>query len=166
VIPRLEVSRVARPYDRTAGTYVYVEPKISDCVNISTWSKHLGIPIPKETLTDLHCTVMWSKDVTNDASCDPSQAHVAQLDHFEYWDGHDGDGYIVAVLTSWDLHQLHNKWKLRGCRHSFPDYMPHVTLMSKIRPSDVLLRRLESASKSLYGTPIVFLNEQIENAKA
>lgn len=163
---RPELARQSRGYDGTSGTYVYVDPRLQDLDKIAGWSRDLGISIPPERVADLHCTVMWSSDTPNQTRTDPTAVHRARVDHFEHWYGHDGDGYVVAVLDSPFLHRLHQKWVARGCQHTFPDYVPHMTLASKIKATPELLARLDAATEIHKRMPISFINESIENAKS
>lgn len=82
----------------------------------------------QEEANDLHCTLVYSAtSPTFDTRplLDPCKAHVVR---FEHWPGHDGDGYLVAVLQSESLQRIHKYWLSMGCTHSFPEYTPHITI--------------------------------------
>jgi len=82
-----------------------------------------------EEANDLHCTIMYSKDERPYERVmpilDPVKAHLVR---FEHWPGHNGDGYLVAMLESEGLQRVHKFWRAMGCEHSFPEYTPHITL--------------------------------------
>lgn len=164
-MPIKEIAKTYRPFDGTSGCYVAVVPYLDSVNTIRGWARSIGLPMDEARESELHCTVMWSHAIPADARCNPEYSVPAELDHLEYWDGHDGDGYIVAVLNSEPLRQLHQKWLTRGCVHSFDDYTPHVTLLSKIKPSPLMFEKMVQASDRLKGSAVKFYGEQIENIK-
>lgn len=87
---------------------------------------------------DFHCTLMYSRDaaphmirVTKMLNEGPFR-YAAWSDCVEYWDGHDGDGYLVLKLISRDLMLRNEQYKDLGCKHSFPTYEAHITLADKL----------------------------------
>lgn len=154
------------PFTRKSGLYVCVEPNAYSNEKLKSWTNEFQ-EIQKDARIpeDYHCTVMWSKIVPTCTDYDPDMDYIARLDHFEYWDGHDKDGYLVAVLTSPSLHHLHKQWVRRGARHSFEDYTAHVTLLDKFKPSSSLSAKIDKMTKSLRGSPLSFTNEALESIK-
>jgi aryl carrier-like protein len=138
---------------------------------LRSWAAQLvGAENLKAKIVDnLHATVMWSKVAPAPEAMRlvDAQAHyLAEFDHFEYWDGHDSDGYLVAVLTSDSLTRLHEEWKRRGARHSFDDYLIHVTLHEKLRPTEKMLQDMRTLSVSLKGSWLSFTGENIQDIKS
>lgn len=95
-----------------------------------------GIDVHEEI--DFHCTVMYSREeaphmirITKMLSEGPFR-FKAWSDCVEFWDGHDGDGYLVLKLVSRDLALRNEQYKNLGCRHSFPNYEAHITLADKL----------------------------------
>lgn len=161
-----ELSKTYRPYTSKIGMYSSVAPIPSSVSTLLKWQKELNIRGARQAPQDeLHCTVMWSKVVPNceGIDVDPDMDYVAKLDHFEYWDGHDKDGYLVAVLTSPGLSHRHTQWKLRGAVSSFPDYVSHVTLADKFRPTPDLFKRIVQLSDKYRGCALSFSNETLED---
>lgn len=82
---------------------------------------------------DSHITVMYCRGKSFDANIkELQQANFSQDGHitgFEYWDGHDNSGYLVARVSCPGLHDRHQFWKKVGLTHSFDDYTPHITLL-------------------------------------
>lgn len=162
----LEVAKTFRVYTGTAGAYVSVSPIDIYVKVLGKWAEELGFPFDAKRLDSLHCTVVWSKQTVNNTSVDSSFHHVAKLNRFEYWDGHDNDGYLVAIFDSPSLVHLNKKWVNRGAAHSFSDYTPHLTLKDKFVPDQELFDKISSLSKKYKGTLISFNNECLESAKS
>ena len=122
-----------------------------------------------EPFEEMHCTIMYSRD---DA---PHSIRVIQLldappfsykawtDKLDYWDGHDGKGYLVLRLTSHDLAVRHEQYKDLGCTHSFPNYEAHITIASDIKKPDCFaeLNRMLKNNKF----EITFNGEHVEDIK-
>lgn len=154
------------PYDGSAGIYSSVEAIPDSREKLQAWSSKLAPKLARRTNPDdFHCTVIWSKVSPNRTDVDPKMDYLARLDHFEYWDGHDKDGYLVAVLTSPSLLHRHKQWKSRGAVSSFPDYCAHVTLADKFTPTPDLFKQIVQLSDKYRGQVLSFTNETIENTK-
>jgi len=158
------------PFDGTSGFYSKVFPTDYSKRKLSAWANKLR-PLDARLYEDdkFHCTVIWSKVIPKSVGSTLVPAakgtFVAKLDHFEYWDGHDKDGYVVAVLQSPDLKGLHENWKSHGAVHSFSQYEPHVTLFDKFIPTPYLHRQLRMLSQKEKGSILSFNNETLENLK-
>lgn len=91
--------------------------------------------VDKESIS-FHCTVMYSKSALTGCSVAEAQRIARQMtgpvqarvERFNYWDGHDNEGYLVAELYAPDLARWHNVWKDLGAIPTFDEYLPHVTL--------------------------------------
>lgn len=166
MISSLEIAKTYKVYDGTSGTYVSVVPTDESCRVLQHWSSAFQLDNAKPE-DSLHCTVTWSKAAVGSSSgmCDPDQLFYAELDHFEWWSGHDKDGYLTAVLKSPGLAERNQAWAQRGAVHSFDPYLPHVTLASKLGLTDTLSQRMKELTYMYGGFPLWFHNETIENAK-
>lgn len=162
----LELAKSYRPYTGKSGLYVSVSTLPNYNKLIADWAEEFGKPLTSRQEQELHSTVMWSKQTVNNTSVDANYNHVARLNRFEYWDGHDNDGYLVAVFDSPSLIHLHKKWLNRGAVHSFSDYLPHLTLRDKFTPNQDLFDKIGELSKKYKGSMISFNKEQIESLKS
>ena len=151
------------PFDGTKGCYVSVsvlqDPEIRLPVNLP-WS--LG--------SDLHCTIVYSRESAPSYpealyDVDDKTVYIAKLVELEYWDGHDNDGYLVAKLDCPELNARNKFWIAKGCKHSFDDYTPHVTLAKNFLVTDQLRDMIASFNIALKRHPIEYKlgNETIEN---
>lgn len=163
----LEIAKTFRPYDGTSGTYVSVMPSDESSKVLQHWIRAFRLTSLTKPASDLHCTVVWSKTPVGrvEGLCDATLQLTSELDHFEWWAGHDNDGYLTAVLKSSDLTARSRLWSQRGAVHSFDPYLPHVTLASKLALTKDLEDRILYMSRLYTGFPLVFNGEQIENAK-
>lgn len=125
-----------------SGIYCSVIP-YKDTVE---WLKTLQ---PVENDCNLHCTVMYSKDmVDNHATVfsrlglGPEDVFVAKPKAVEFWNGHDGRGVIVLTLDSRDLEEAHERVRQFGVKPTFDPYVPHVTLASGAENNPKWLRRV------------------------
>jgi hypothetical protein len=109
---------------------------------------------------------MYSKGhFARDLSIKADQKFVAFIKGIEFWDGHDGDGYLVVTLDSPDLQELNRDWAARGLVHSFPDYSPHVTLKSKLSDSVSLQQKMTRIIPKVKGFKLTFGQQTIEGLK-
>ena len=160
-------AKTGRPLTpESSGTYVCVLPDARSKINLGYIAKALGVPLRDEDFEELHSTVMYSKGHSpHDLSIQPDQKFVAFIKDIEFWDGHDGDGYLVVTLDSPDLQALHKEWIARGLVHSFPDYSPHVTLKSKLSDSVSLQKKMMRVTPKVKGFKFTFGQQTIEGLK-
>jgi hypothetical protein len=168
VISQFQVSaRVHKPYtvDGT-GCYVSVSPDADSVLLIGEWMHDLGFWLSPEREAKLHCTVIYSATARpTDYIADPFRKLIGTLSHFEFWDGHDNSGYVVAKLVSPDLKERNRYWTERGAVHSFEDFTPHVTLLHNLSSTPAMLQRLESVGNRRRGENLVFYDEHLEDCK-
>jgi hypothetical protein len=160
-------AKTGRPLTpESSGTYVCVLPDAKSKINLGHIAKALGVPLSDEDFEELHSTVMYSKGhFARDLSIKPDQKFVAFIKGIEFWDGHDGDGYLVVTLDSPDLQELNRDWAARGLVHSFPDYSPHVTLKSKLSDSVSLQQKMTRIIPKVKGFKLTFGQQTIEGLK-
>ena len=159
------VREMAEPYTGSNGFYAWVNLSTDSLEDIITYFPELKFT-PTELL-DLHVTVMYSKTAI-------SVYDVIKADHkfytetnaigVEYWDGHNGDGYLVVKVESSDLQQLHNKWKQCGAVPTFEDYTPHMTLKTPFKKNDALVKELNDRAKNK-PLNLTLIQEQVRDLK-
>lgn len=124
-------------------------------------------------IQELHCTIMYapagvgSSDIRdNDLNPVPLPC-TARVLRFEFWEGHDNAGYLVAVLKSDALNHIHNLWRLRGCIPTFSEYKPHMTIQTPFDAYRGLSRKLRMANDEILeeGLIIKLENERVEDIK-
>ena len=127
--------KISRRYSGTAGIYVCAVPLHGMRKLIDVVTQCLPEDFQLDT-EEAHCTLMYSKNhhpnqlVAASAACQGAKQFHAVIDEIKQWPGHDGDGYLVAALSSPCLNARHEHWKRTGAVHSFEDFVPHVTLAS------------------------------------
>jgi 2'-5' RNA ligase len=126
--------------------------------------------IKMEPDDDLHCTLMYSRE----KAPEPAKANKLLLQsanyaalpyELEYWDGHDSAGYIVLKMKSDTLADRHEAWKSAGCEHSFPDYVPHITVAKDLQKESNVTEAIAKINGLLanYDRPIIFGDEKISD---
>lgn len=110
--------------------------------------------IPPAVKHDLHCTMMYDKrDLEAPlVEVDPTKEFKANVTKLEVL----GDG-LVFHLTSTDLADEHRRLKEGGYEHSFPDFLPHMSLTYDFNNYDRL--RLEHAFQGWEGRELTFGKE-------
>ena len=123
-------------FDGLTGTYVCMKPSSE---GIDALHQNLKLDdLPNGPDKDLHLTIMYSKEHVAHTIPDlHDNEHVALATGIEHWSGHDGDGYLVLKMICNPAKQLHEGFKDVGCKHSFDDYTPHVTLKTGLQKDEV-----------------------------
>ena len=122
-------------YSGKSGIYVCVRPVYGMRKLLDIVTPMLPPDFPLD-LEDQHCTVMYSRYhqphslIATDKANEGDRQFNANILSIKQWPGHDGKGYLVAELYSDDLQARHQHWLKTGAIHSFPDYVPHITLAS------------------------------------
>ncbi len=152
--------------NQSSGTYVCVLPDAQSKITLGKIAFALGLPLHDDDFEDLHSTVIYSKDrFPSNTKIPHDRQFSAFVKDVQFWDGHDGDGYVVLVLDSPDLVALHQEWKDRGLIHSFDDYTPHVTLKSKLANSVRLEQKINTVKPKVAGLKLKFGQETVEGLK-
>lgn len=163
----LSFSKTYRSYTGEVGCYVSVVPDVDSQMKLVDWAQRLGYWLDPVQESTLHCTIVYSKDgAPLSYDIDPRACFKARLRGFEFWEGHDNSGYLVATLESPALAERHNYWVAAGADHSFSEYAPHVTLLRGVRPTDALYQRMMRLSDRERGSLLTFYNEHVEDIKA
>lgn len=157
-------AKTTRPLTReSSGTYVCALPDKDAVATLLRIGDYLGIKVDS---SELHCTLSYAK------GCFPKQAKTSKARRFsariaglQFWDGHDNDGYLVVMLDSLSLIERNQYWAAHGLKHSFDDYSPHVTLVSKLDKTPELITAMDKTSRVFINRILVFTNETIEGLK-
>jgi 2'-5' RNA ligase len=108
------------------GLYVWVNP---DERSTNMLLRMLATaPFKTYDGTELHCTVMHSRDFPQSAAPIADRKCFAVLEAFLTWQDHKNRTIVVAALSSPDLEHLHEELKQQGCVHGYPEYNPHITV--------------------------------------
>lgn len=171
-------------YSGTSGFYaaVLVDLDFGFRSLVALTQSVIGVNIQEEKaaekdpddLVGFHCTVMYSKFPL---TCSPTQAAAVasrmtgpitvKVHKYEYWDGHDNEGYLVAQLVAPDLVRWHNAFADLGAKATFDDYIPHVTLLTgdKARGCKDKLLQLNASLVARGGLTMVMTGVQIFDLK-
>lgn len=111
------------------GIYLAVKPTPLSCLDLSKMQKaiHLKSPIVKDKL---HCTLMYSADAEGKGYApNPDIVYDAEVVGCEIM-GTKESGWqaLVLKLKCPALHRRFNLAQSRGLKHSYPDFLPHVSL--------------------------------------
>jgi len=121
-------------YYGVGGIYISVLPDNTSKSHIGEYVKSLLPPFPLDIFHDeAHMTVMYSKTSGIDVEQMVAPDEIVALPiKFEYWDGHDRDGYLVLSMVSKPASDLHDHILSLGAEHNFDDYSPHMTIIHGI----------------------------------
>jgi hypothetical protein len=111
--------------DCPGGFFVKALPTTESAVLLASYFRVLD-PLQ----IDLHATVLYTKQTAVDVilpKIDKHSRYSAIGKELLYWESNDGN--IVLKLDSPDLVALHQQFKDAGLVPSFPEYIPHVTLI-------------------------------------
>lgn len=155
-------ARTLTPLTKESGAYVSVTPDATGLRTLSELAIALGVVTDVDKL---HCTLSYAKNCFPTAGADNCLRFGAKIVGIEFWDGHDNDGYLVVKFDSPDLEARNRFWTSHGLKHSFDDYTPHSTLVSKLEKTPELIIRIGKVVRIAYGRSITFTNETIEGIK-
>ena len=157
-------AKTSRPLTReSSGTYVCALPDKDAVATLLRIGDYLGIKVDS---SELHCTLSYAKGCfPKGAKTSKSRQFTAVVKGLEFWDGHDNDGYLVVLLESPSLTQRNQYWAAHGLKHSFDDYSPHVTLVSKLDKTPELITLMDKTARVFINRALVFTNETIEGLK-
>lgn len=159
---RLQAKTLTPLTKESSGAYVSVMPDAQGLQTLANIAVALGVVSDPD---EMHCTLSYAKGCTTKAVANPNLRFGAKIKGIEYWDGHDNDGYLVVMLYSSDLKNRNRYWTARGLKHSFQDYTPHTTLVSKIEKTPELVTLMGKVGRYVTGQLITFTNETLEGLK-
>lgn len=110
-------------------------------------------PAPKH---DFHVTLMYDKrkkEIKEPlAKLDQTAVFKAFIVGFDVL----GDGLVLHLMSK-ELHSEHQRLLAAGYQYSFPDYLPHMSLMYDFNEYDIL--KLKSVMGVWMGRELTFSNE-------
>ena len=124
------------------GNYVSIESESLKSFFNKMERPMTGTPPPKD---DYHCTLMFSKNTSIDTDLvleelkKFSDKHVAIITKVDCFDSTPKDGErdsakscVVLKLDCPALTDIFNHLQSIGLRHSYPEFLPHVTLLYNV----------------------------------
>ncbi len=151
------------------GTYVWINPTSVSAFDIRMLAGNA--PFEVVSANELHCTLMYSTDVQNYRhlldSLSNSIIRANIVDCVEWLDNNESS-YIVLLLDSQPLLNLHSKWSNLGLTHSYPKFTPHISIGAKIIPSKTVASYVAQLSKRIKEFPITITlqNEGLDFLKS
>jgi hypothetical protein len=152
-------------YTGQNGFYSWLNLSTDSLEDIIDYFPEIGFTPDK--LLELHVTVMYSKTsipVNCSHFVEPSFITQVKALGVDWWPGHNEKGYLVVKLDRGNLIRLHDKWKKCGAIPTFPDYFPHMTLMTpfpeNVKIVDLLNQRLNEKPLEL-----TLIQEQIQDVE-
>ncbi len=136
-------------YTTHAGLYSSVKLDSDSKERLIKLCKAVGFRLTGEP----HCTIMYSKDIaipTEVANRFSSDEYRAKAVKFTWWLGHDKRGYIALKLASPSLMKEFRRLSEAGCDHSFPTYVPHITITTPYKFSSTERQRSALLYANLY----------------
>jgi hypothetical protein len=143
------------------GGYVSVKLSEEDSKRIRRFFNDNGV---EDIIEDLHVTLMY--DVSN-------PAYKVESLHDKFVGiitgckllGEKGSkwGAVTLTLESPDLIAQHNVLSNLGYKHSYPEYIPHLSI--KYKPSDEDIQKIEELTKQLQGNKLTFDSFSIDPIK-
>lgn len=120
-----------RMYTGQHGLYVYRQ--VLNNGELEQFGVRSGLrdSFTQTEMDELHCTVIYSGD-SLPVHAQPDQGTVeATAVGIDVWEGHDGSGYLVLLLSSDHLQTGHQRWRDLGWQpKTYYEYNPHVTLQT------------------------------------
>jgi hypothetical protein len=142
------------------GGYVAVRLSDDDSKQLKEFFHESGISV----IDDLHVTLMY--DVSNPAfKVEPLHDKFVGVVSGCKLLGEKGSkwGAVALTLESPDLVSQFNALVNIGYKHSYSEYIPHVSIM--YTPSDDEIQKIEELSCKLQGTKLTFVNFKVEPIK-
>ncbi len=145
------------------GCYVWLDPNPETILRVHDLLQYY----PEDSLngTEMHVTVIYSRDlpVMNDVVIEDF-AVSGWLYDISIIRDHKDRGILIGNIKSNSLTQLHEKLKSVGLIHSYPDFLPHMTLSYHVENEGVVQAWIENVrrylpiplyfEKSLKATPV------------
>jgi len=154
-------ARVIYPVIRSlnSGLYVWASLVEESILEISKLKCSVVKPelFEWEYSTELHATIVYHPgELPAHPAIPPDQNMVGVVQNVLGWNDHKGKQIVVAQLYSPDLVRIHNEFRAQGFVHSFPEYVPHITLGKFVEPVSLFEFRIfvQRLNDILYRYPI------------
>lgn len=106
--------------------------------------------------TELHCTLMHSKDFPQGAAPIEDRTCTAVLEAFVTWQDHKDRTIVVAALSSPELENVHRELIDMGCTHGYHEYNPHITVAKDIVVDADARMWITEVNRALQSREIIF----------
>src|SRR5574343_1536753 len=113
------------------------------------------------TINDLHITLIY--DVRNpvlDFKVNSNRKYVATIKDVKTLGEPGTKWYAVALtLSSTEIEDRHNEYKKAGFKHSYPEFIPHLSL--KYKPTEEDVKIIKDNLKLFKDIELVFSDEKL-----
>jgi hypothetical protein len=163
-------STTVRRYTGKNGFYAWLNVAQDSLEDILKYFS--DIKFTTEQLVDLHVTVMYSNtpipvSCVNENKKMPDATFIQSVraKELEFWGGHSGKGFLVLKLDASYIKHLHEKWVKCGAKPTFPEYTPHMTMITPCDDTSTLKKLIEKYNEKLNKEPlqITLIQEQCED---
>lgn len=125
----------------------------------------------KDFKYDFHVSLMYDKDAPkeelDDSKINPNEVFLAVVSDISLLGNpnrENSSGWALVIeLTSKDLIKEHNRLKEVGYKHSFDDFIPHMSLY--YTPTDEEIKTLAEYVNRIKGRELIFSNQTIKHVK-
>lgn len=122
------------------GSYASLWPTEKSKHDIWEMVKKFNLPDPVDP-EDYHCTVMYSRKAISDKNYSTTNVNIkAKLLNFRFL-VHE-DKTLVLELESPEISKLFESYKKLGATWDFPEYIPHISICTKIQDENIPLPKL------------------------
>ena len=118
--------------DVPKGIYVKAAPVLQSAVLLKD-------RFPEMTVDDPHVTLLYSKESAHNVvlpRIGKEERVKAEGYMIERFDGQEKEGYVVLRVRGAGLQAWHDSFRNAGLVPTFPEYKPHVTLVTPAAKSD------------------------------
>jgi hypothetical protein len=129
---------IPAPTEGGNNGYVSVKPTVAEAGAVADQVSALGIN-GGITPEKLHVTLMYSKDHSIFIQPEPGRTYLARLTGEYKIIGNAPNEALVAILDSADLKKRFDELTAAGGAHSYPEYLPHLSLKYSATPADLEL---------------------------
>ncbi|BCG50150.1 hypothetical protein [Ralstonia phage RP13] len=117
------------------GLYIKVVPEVDSDQEVIKRLDALGVDHGVIFTDELHITILYDRKATESPEeverireVNFRSPYLARVQEMKTIIGHNDKRYLILELDSPILKALHDKWIQSGFSHSFPQYLPHMTL--------------------------------------
>ncbi|PPD55550.1 MAG: hypothetical protein CTY12_00810 [Methylotenera sp.] len=126
---------------------------------IKALCKEIGV---NGIISKLHITVIYDRSNPNiSMKLDNTKKYKATVDGVKCLGEPDSKWYAIALeLTSPEITAVHKKYIDAGFKHSYPNFIPHLSL--KYQPSKEEIELIKDNLNKFKGLELVFSNERMK----
>lgn len=118
-----------------------------------------------DVIDDLHLTLIYDKSNPDiDIDVDDSTEYKAKIKDIKMLGEPNTKWYAIALtLSSSDLVNRHKDYIKKGFKHSYPNFIPHLSL--KYNPSEEDIKTITKNLKLFKDIKLIFSGEKLERVK-